>query len=113
MHLKTGWLKNSYFRGNLSVLAISSAFTNMGTGAMALFMPEYFQRLGGNTLILGLMGFAVLIIRLAMYLIGGFTGGLTYQTLNPTAPFYIFTITELVAVLLLVAAVKEPTKKEE
>ena len=69
---KAGWLKNSLFRGNISVLAVSGAFTNMGTGAMALFMPEYFQRLGGNTLILGLMGFAVLIIKLFMFLVGGF-----------------------------------------
>lgn len=70
---KPSWLKNSYLRGNIGVLAVSGAFTNMGTGAMALFMPEYFQRLGGNTVILGTMGFAVLIIRLFMFLIGGLT----------------------------------------
>lgn len=68
---KAGWLKNSFFRGNISILAVSGAFTNLGAGAMGLFMPEYFQRLGGNTLILGLMGFAVLIIRLVMFLLGG------------------------------------------
>jgi len=69
---KANWLKNSFFRGNISVLAVSGAFTNMGVGAMGLFTPEYFQRLGGNTLVLGLIGFAVLIIRLFMLLIGGF-----------------------------------------
>ena len=39
---KTGWIKKSYFRGNISVLAVSGAFTNLGTGVIALFMPEYF-----------------------------------------------------------------------
>jgi MFS family permease len=68
---KASWLKNSFLRGNISVLAVSGAFTSLGTGAMGFFMPEYFQRLGGNTLILGLMGFAVLIIQLFMYLVGG------------------------------------------
>jgi MFS family permease len=68
---KTGWLKNSYFRGNNIALAMSGAFTNLGAGAMGLFMPEYFQRLGGNTVLLGLMGFAVLIIQLFMFLFGG------------------------------------------
>jgi MFS family permease len=69
---KPSWLKNSYFRGNISVLAVSGAFTNMGMGVMGLFMPEYFQRLGGNTVLLGTMGFAVLIIQLFMFLLGGF-----------------------------------------
>ena len=54
------------------MLALSGAFTNLGAGAMGLFIPEYFQRLGGNTLLLGLMGFAVLIIQLFMFLVGGF-----------------------------------------
>jgi MFS family permease len=47
--------KNSYLRGNLVVLAVSGAFTNLGAGIIGLFLPEYFRRLGGNTLILGLM----------------------------------------------------------
>jgi MFS family permease len=68
---KAGWLKNSFFRGNISVLAVSGAFTNLGAGAMGLFKPEYFQRLGGNTVILGLIGFPVLIIQLFMFLLGG------------------------------------------
>jgi MFS family permease len=69
---KAGLLKNPFLRGNIGVLAVSGAFTNLGAGAMGFFMPEYFQRLGGNTLILGLMGFAVLIIKLFMFLVGGF-----------------------------------------
>ena len=73
---KTGWIKKSYFRGNISVLAVSGAFTNLGTGVIALFMPEYFKRLGGNTVILGLMGFAILIIQLFMYLLGGLAADL-------------------------------------
>jgi len=67
---KAGWLKNSFFRGNISVLAASGAFTNLGAGAMGFFMPEYFQRLGGNTLILGLMGFSVLIISCSCFSLG-------------------------------------------
>jgi MFS family permease len=67
-----GWLKNSSFRGNIVVLAVSGAFTNLGAGVIGLFMPEYIQRLGGNTVVLGLMSFAVLIIQLFMFLLGGF-----------------------------------------
>ena len=64
--------KNSYFRGNILVLAVSGAVTNLGAGIIGLFMPEYFSRLGGNTLILGLMGFLVFIIQLLTVLLGGF-----------------------------------------
>ncbi len=68
---KTGWL-SSFFQGNMVVLAASGAFTNLGTGVIGIFMPEYFQRLGGNTMILGVMGFAVLMIQFSMFLLGGF-----------------------------------------
>jgi MFS family permease len=64
--------KSSYFRGNIVVLAVSGAFTNLGAGVIGFFMPEYFQRLGGNTVVLGMIGFAVLIIQLFMFLLGGF-----------------------------------------
>jgi len=63
--------KNSYFQGNIAVLAVSGAFTNLGAGIIGLFMPEYFRRLGGNTLILGLAGFLVFVVQLFTLLLGG------------------------------------------
>lgn len=65
------WFKSSYFQGNTVVLAVSGAFTNLGVGVIGLFMPEYFRRLGGNTVVLGLMGFAVMI-QFFTFLLGGF-----------------------------------------
>jgi predicted MFS family arabinose efflux permease len=44
--------------------------------------------------------------------IGGFVGGLLYNVVSPAAPFYVFTIAELVAAVLLIVAVKEPLEKE-
>jgi MFS family permease len=44
--------------------------------------------------------------------LGGLVGGLFYYMMSPAAPFYIFTAAELVAVVILVVAVKEPLKKE-
>ena len=44
--------------------------------------------------------------------IGGFVGGLLYYAVNPATPFYVFTIIELMTTVLLIAAVKEPIKKE-
>ena len=43
--------------------------------------------------------------------IGGLVGGLLYHAVGPATPFYVFTVAELVAVVLLVIAVKEPLKK--
>jgi len=51
---------------------VSGAFTNLGAGVIGLFMPEYFQRLVGNTVVLGMMGFVVIIIQFFMFLLGGF-----------------------------------------
>ena len=44
--------------------------------------------------------------------IGVFVGGLLFHTVSPQMPFYLFTAAELVAVVFLVAGVKEPLKKE-
>lgn len=44
--------------------------------------------------------------------LGGLVGGLFYFTMSPATPFYLFTLAELVAVVILVVAVKEPLKKE-
>jgi len=35
-----------------------------------------------------------------------------FQTVSPETPFYLFTVAELMAVVILVVAVKEPLKKE-
>jgi predicted MFS family arabinose efflux permease len=43
---------------------------------------------------------------------GGFVGGLLYYVVTPATPFYVFTIVELMAAVLLIVAVKEPLKKE-
>jgi len=67
-----GLFKNSYFQGNIFVLAVSGALTNLGAGIIGGFIPEYFQRLGGNTLILGSMGFFVFLIQLFTVFLGGF-----------------------------------------
>jgi len=41
-----GLFNNSYFRGNITVLAVSGFFTNLGVGIIGIFMPEYFKNLG-------------------------------------------------------------------
>jgi len=65
--------KNSYFRGNVIVLAVSGAVTNLGAGIIGSYMPEYFRRLGGSTLVLGLMVSSfVLVAQLFTLLLGGF-----------------------------------------
>jgi MFS family permease len=45
-------------------------------------------------------------------IVGMIVGGLLFQTVNPKAPFYLFTVAELTAVVFLIAGVKEPLKKE-
>jgi MFS family permease len=44
--------------------------------------------------------------------LGALTGGILFQTLGPATPFYLFTAVELAAAALIIAAVKEPTNKE-
>ena len=43
---------------------------------------------------------------------GAFMGGFLFQTFNPSLPFYIFTVGELFAALLLIGFVREPREKE-
>jgi MFS family permease len=69
--LKPDWFKNSYFQRNTLVLAVSTAFANLGAGVIGYFMPEYFRRLGGNTVVLGFLSFTVFIQFFAL-LLGGF-----------------------------------------
>lgn len=44
---------------------------------------------------------------------GAFVGGWIFQTVSPSAPFYLFPIAELAAFVFLFFVVKEPSTKEE
>jgi MFS family permease len=62
--------------------------------------------------------FQVLIVSL-LQLNGGLStaagtllGGFAFQAVDPTAPFYLFTAAEFVAVFFLISLVREPEKKE-
>jgi MFS family permease len=44
---------------------------------------------------------------------GAFVGGWIFQTVSPSAPFYLFPIAEIAAFIFLFIGVKEPLKKEE
>jgi MFS family permease len=44
---------------------------------------------------------------------GAFVGGWIFQTVSPSAPFYLFPIAELAAFVFLFLGVKEPLRKEE
>ena len=44
--------------------------------------------------------------------LGTLVGGFAFQMLGPAVPFYIFSVAELLAAILLVSRVKEPDKKE-
>jgi MFS family permease len=69
--LKPNRFGNPYFQRNTLVLAVSTAFANLGAGVMGCFMPEYFRRLGGNTVVLGFLSFTV-FIQFFTLLLGGF-----------------------------------------
>ncbi len=44
--------------------------------------------------------------------LGALTGGVLFQTVGPTTPFYLFTAVELAAAGLIIGAVKEPAIRE-
>jgi MFS family permease len=44
--------------------------------------------------------------------LGAPVGGFLFQIVNPATPFYLFTVTELVAAFLIIIAVREPSEKE-
>jgi MFS family permease len=67
-----GLFKNSFLRENIAVLAVSNAFANLGAGVIGVFMPEFFRRLGGNTIAFGLIGFLIFVIQFFTLLLGGF-----------------------------------------
>lgn len=44
--------------------------------------------------------------------LGTLIGGFLFQIIDPALPFYLFTVSELIAALLLISIVKEPIRKE-
>lgn len=44
--------------------------------------------------------------------LGALIGGFLFQIVDPATPFYLFTVTELVAAFLIINAVREPSEKE-
>jgi len=44
--------------------------------------------------------------------LGALTGGILFQTVGPTTPFYLFTAVELAAAALIIGTVKEPAMRE-
>ena len=44
--------------------------------------------------------------------LGALTGGILFQTVGPTTPFYLFTAVELAAAALIIGTVKEPAIRE-
>lgn len=61
----------SFLRGNLAAIAVSSAIGGFGAGIIRIWVPRYFDELGGNPFTLGLMTFATLMVQCVMFLLGG------------------------------------------
>jgi MFS family permease len=61
----------SFFRGNIAVLALTSAIRSLG-GFVSVYLPTYFVQIGGNPITLGLLGSAVALIQFLLLPIGGF-----------------------------------------
>jgi MFS family permease len=63
---------NKFFRGNILVIAVSSAITSFGGGFTGAYVSLYFVGLGGSTITLGLMASIALLVQFIMYPLGGF-----------------------------------------
>jgi len=61
-----------FFRGNILVIAVSSAIRSFGGGFIGTYVSLYFVELGGNPLTLGLVASAALLVQSVMLLLGGF-----------------------------------------
>jgi len=61
-----------FFRGNILVIAVSSAIRSFGGGFTSTYVSLYFIELGGNPLTLGLMASIALLVQSVMLLLGGF-----------------------------------------
>ena len=61
----------SFFKGNLLSLAVSSAFTSLGTGMIGAYLPKYFLNIGGNAITLGFVIAASAVVQFCMFFLGG------------------------------------------
>ena len=61
----------SFLRGNLAAIAVSSAIGGFGVGIIRIWVPRYFNELGGNPFTLGLMTSATLMVQCVIFLLGG------------------------------------------
>jgi len=61
----------SFFRGNIAVMAVSSAVASFGGGLISTYVSLYFVELGGSPITLGLMAASASIIGYVMFLLGG------------------------------------------
>jgi len=61
---------SSFFRGNITVLALSNAIRALG-GFVGVFIPLYFVQIGGNPVTLGLLSSAASLIQFFALSIGG------------------------------------------
>jgi len=68
---RQGQNASSFFRGNISVIAMSSAIRSFG-GFVGVYIPKYFVQIGGNPLTLGLFGSAASLIQFFTLSLGGF-----------------------------------------
>ncbi len=60
-----------FLKGNISVIAVSSAVKNLGAGLISAYVSLYFVELGGSPITLGLMTATAAIIGCVMFLLGG------------------------------------------
>ena len=61
-----------FYRGNIAVIASSSAIGNFGGGIISTYVSAYFVKIGGDTITLGLMTSIASIIQCFMLFLGGF-----------------------------------------
>ena len=61
----------SFFQGNIPVIAVSGAIRSFGGGFVTTYVSLYFVELGGNTLMLGLMGSTALLVQCIVLILGG------------------------------------------
>ena len=62
---------SGYFHGNIAVIALSSGIKSLG-GFVGVYIPLYFVQIGGNPLMLGLLGSVSSLIQFFTLSVGGF-----------------------------------------
>jgi MFS family permease len=63
---------HKFFRGNILVIAVSSAIASFGGGFTSIYVSLYFVELGGSTITLGLMASIALLVQFITLPLGGF-----------------------------------------